>query len=207
MSSDNHHLQSTAVGGFGGRVGHKAGGFISKKFFHPTNYKNQEKLWAAIEEKKEREKRQQELMKKREEERRVEQLKLEMSGASAVGSLSAGLNVSSGGGLFQSTNAMDERNAADSPESRSVTETKRRLELLRGLDSTRHISRISIKSRYDEDVHLNGHSAVWGSHFDMTNKCWGYACCRALDKSARCSKSSIKKVKALFPNQPYCDQT
>jgi hypothetical protein len=50
MSDQN--LQQASTGAFAGRVGAKAGGFISKKFFHPSNFKNQEKLWQAQEKKK-----------------------------------------------------------------------------------------------------------------------------------------------------------
>ena len=35
-----------------GRVGSKAGGFIAKKFFHPTNRRNLERLWKAQEDKR-----------------------------------------------------------------------------------------------------------------------------------------------------------
>merc|ERR1712187_39789 len=41
-------------------------------------------------------------------------------------------------------------------------------------------------SRYAEDVHINGHVAVWGSWFQMEQKRWGFACCRSTDHSARC---------------------
>ena len=194
MSSDKHHLQS--VGGFGGRVGHKAGGFISKKFFHPTNYKNQEKLWAALEEKKEREKRQHELMKKREEERRVELLKQEMSSGSGAG-LAAGLNVATGGGLFLSKHGPEDTPALDSVEMRAAHETRRRLEYLANEHRVIHstATRMNINSRYQEDLHVNGHSTVWGSYFDMTDKVWGYSCCKSVDKSAVCPNRHPKKPK------------
>lgn len=192
--SDKSHLPSTSIGSFAGRVGHKAGGFISKKFFHPSNYKNQEKLWAAIEEKKEKEKRQEELMKKREEERRVELLKQEMAGSNNIstGSLSQGLNFASGGGLFVSaeSHASGIKRNTPSVEDVASAETRRRLALLRSIsdqgEGERASRRIVVRSRYPEDIHINGHSAVWGSYYDRDSKRWGYLCCKVLDKQGHC---------------------
>jgi len=82
------------------RVGGKAGGFINKKFFHPSSLRNQEKLWKAQTEESQEKRKQAQLEKQREEERQVEQLRKQMylrgqsnagdyltSGASASGDL------------------------------------------------------------------------------------------------------------------------
>jgi hypothetical protein len=180
-----------SAGAFTGRVGHKAGGFISKKFFHPSNFKNQEKLWQAIETKKEQEKRQEELMKKREEERRIEQLKQEMYGGSgssefrqAVASNRGGLILHTQSG--QSTQTTEQRQAA--------AETRKRLEMVSRDIQSNGEARIAIKSRYPEDVLEKGHTEVWGSFFDSTKATWGYACCKSLDRDCYCPHS-IKRSK------------
>ena len=185
-----------SIGSFSGRVGHKAGGFISKKFFHPSNFKNQEKLWSAIEEKKEREKRQDELMKKRDEERRVELLKLEMfKGTGGASSSSSHVAAPSGGGLFASLSASNaQQEDGRLPQERNAAnETKRRIELLNSTSTSS--TRINVNSRYEEDVHEDGHSAVWGSYFDIESKTWGYGCCKTMLRHEKCplSTSSPKR--------------
>jgi len=34
----------------------------------------------------------------------------------------------------------------------------------------------SSKSKYTENVFINGHKSIWGSFYDLKNKSWGYAC-------------------------------
>ena len=190
--SDGKHIQAAATGSFTGRVGHKAGGFIAKKFFHPSNFKNQEKLWAAIEAKNEQEKRQDELMKKREEERRIELLKQEMYSSTGK-SLSSS---ATGGGLFSNLAAVANPEKVMLPAERhAVSETKRRLDMLR---TSKAIPRTeeSTMSQYQEDVYENGHTSVWGSWFDLETKEWGYTCCKQTDHHSICSLST-KKIKQV----------
>lgn len=40
----------------------------------------------------------------------------------------------------------------------------------------------------DEDVHVNGHTSVWGSYYHKTTGLWGFACCRITNKGAMCTK-------------------
>lgn len=183
--SDRPHLASGSIGQFGGRVGHKAAGFISKKFFHPSNYKNQEKLWAAIEAKKEEEKRQEELSKKREEERRVELLMREMktSGSGSASDIRAGLQ------MMGASNINIPSDTLTHEEKESIAETKRRLALLQTSAAVAEPIRINVKSRYPEDVHENGHLEIWGSFFDLQTKRWGYACCKSTERGSRCPMS------------------
>merc|ERR1740121_539903 len=42
------------------------------------------------------------------------------------------------------------------------------------------------KSKYEEDVLVGNHSAIWGSWFDSTTKQWGFACCHQTMKNAYC---------------------
>jgi len=37
------------------------------------------------------------------------------------------------------------------------------------------VKRVALKSKYEEDVHINGHATVWGSYFHRGAFRWGYA--------------------------------
>jgi pre-mRNA-processing factor SLU7 len=43
----------------------------------------------------------------------------------------------------------------------------------------------STKSKYVEDEHVNGHTAVWGSYFKDGK--WGYTCCKSSDRNSYCT--------------------
>ncbi|KAI1779004.1 Pre-mRNA splicing Prp18-interacting factor-domain-containing protein [Hypoxylon cercidicola] len=45
--------------------------------------------------------------------------------------------------------------------------------------------RLSAKSKYAEDVHVNNHTSVWGSWW--SNFTWGYACCHSFIKNSYCT--------------------
>jgi hypothetical protein len=178
-----------ATGSFTGRVGHKAGGFIAKKFFHPSNYKNQEKLWQAIEAKKEQERRQDELLKKREEERRIEMLKQEMySGSSSSSAFKQALS-SNKPGLILNGN-QDSCRSTNPEVRRAISETKKRMEEYYRSTTTGGQYLDRKKSRYTEDMHEFGHTAIWGSYYDLDERKWGYACCKTIDRCTSCPVSS-----------------
>lgn len=42
-----------------------------------------------------------------------------------------------------------------------------------------------IRSKYEEDVHTNGHTSVWGSYWHK-HFGWGYRCCYSYDKNSQC---------------------
>ena len=191
--SDKSNFHLASAGTFTGRVGHKAGGFISKKFFHPSNFKNQEKLWQAIEAKKEQEKRQEELMKKREEERRIEQLKQEMYGGANSSEFTQALSSNRPGLIVHKPTADI---GLSHEKKHAVSETRKRLEKVNKDErSASSPMRISVSSRYPEDVLERGHSEIWGSYFDLNSQSWGYACCRSLERDVECSHS-IKRNKS-----------
>ena len=45
--------------------------------------------------------------------------------------------------------------------------------------------RATAKSRYEEDVHEQNHTKVWGSFWQAGR--WGYACCRSFQKNSYCT--------------------
>ena len=50
------------------------------------------------------------------------------------------------------------------------------------------------KSKYQEDVFINNHTAVWGSWFDRAEMAWGYACCHSKIKQSYCTGEAGKKA-------------
>ncbi|KAL3926745.1 MAG: hypothetical protein SGBAC_013350 [Bacillariaceae sp.] len=43
---------------------------------------------------------------------------------------------------------------------------------------------VALKSKYEEDIHPNGHTTVWGSYFHVQAFSWGYACDHSLIKNS-----------------------
>ena len=53
------------------------------------------------------------------------------------------------------------------------------------------------KSKYEEDVLDQNHTAVWGSWYDMQSGQWGYGCCRNTMKGSYCTgKAGLEAAKA-----------
>ena len=67
-----------------------------------------------------------------------------------------------------------------------------------------------VKSKYDEDVHEDGHCSVWGSYWHSVLG-WGYRCCYCFDKKAKCrgeegKVETIKKEYELELKQKESDE-
>ena len=59
------------------------------------------------------------------------------------------------------------------------------------------------KSKYQEDVYVNGHTSVYGSFFRSGK--WGYKCCRAVQKQAYCVGAASRSgadTPQLAPAEP-----
>ncbi|CEM06780.1 unnamed protein product [Vitrella brassicaformis CCMP3155] len=146
-----------------GKIGSKSANFIMHKPFHPGNFQNLEKVWQAEEKKKREEKMQQEMLERRQEESKIEEL----------------------------------RRAVRQREMSELTPTQSEMKATGKRDQGRpkaqkpikvdQSSRPVNKSKYKEDVHVNGHTAVWGSYYDPDMQQWGYKCCRSTDRHAECT--------------------
>eukprot|EP00927_Polykrikos_kofoidii_P028500 TRINITY_DN24873_c0_g1_i1.p1 TRINITY_DN24873_c0_g1~~TRINITY_DN24873_c0_g1_i1.p1 ORF type:complete len:315 (-),score=67.70 TRINITY_DN24873_c0_g1_i1:139-1083(-) len=231
------------------RVGGKAGGFINKKFFHPSSLRNQEKLWKAQTEHFRMQRQQEDLEKQRDEERKVETLRKQM--------YMAGQATTSDVGVATGSRSSDDgRLVANRDQRLAFEEEKRRREKLKsdlqardllqrlasegeevariiaeasaessgqlpddakvsatgggavgaltglcekdtggggagggrrdavggergeGLDIASERSIVAV-SRYQEDVHPNGHTTVWGSWYTREDQRWGFNCCKS----------------------------
>jgi len=53
------------------------------------------------------------------------------------------------------------------------------------------------KSKYQEDLHILGHTQVWGSWYITDKHKWGFGCCQCTDKSQECTHV----VKAPEPDE------
>lgn len=229
------------------RVGGKAGGFINKKFFHPSSLRNQEKLWKAQTADAMENARQRDREKQREEERKVEQLRKDMylAGQSGGSDLlfrgtADGDGPANGGkrsekvkyfeeqkrrrvmvkdaqaaradrdGVPEGQHGKDEEDddvaivgevlkgeavgagvkvedAAEAPEAPEAPED------LPPAPTPRALPRVMVKSRYEEDVHVRGHTSVWGSWYTTEGRQWGFSCCKSAEHSER-GASSRRKI-------------
>lgn len=51
---------------------------------------------------------------------------------------------------------------------------------------------LGIRSKYEEDIFENGHTAIWGSYYHEAFG-WGYRCCFNHDKNVKCNGEEGKK--------------
>ena len=51
-----------------------------------------------------------------------------------------------------------------------------------------------VDDRYEEDLHINNHSSVWGSWWHEGQ--WGYACCHQTVKNSYCTGDKGKNLKS-----------
>lgn len=55
-----------------------------------------------------------------------------------------------------------------------------------------------IRSKYEEDIHPNNHTSVWGSYWQDGK--WGYKCCYSFIKNSYCTGESGKKAAEISSN-------
>ena len=69
---------------------------------------------------------------------------------------------------------------------------------------------VKVMSRYEEDVLVGNHTAVWGSWYDMDSGMWGYACCHGTTKGSYCSgedgKVAAAKNRAMMASNMERDE-
>jgi hypothetical protein len=153
---DDKILEKASFGSFRGQVGHKAGGFIAKKKFHPSSMANQEKVWQAREDIR-KAKEAKELRQKQHEVQVLEELRKTDEKFVLAGAASGNMDSL----VFETVE-----------QQRAFQETQ---EKLRSLLADSHDERPSKR--------LKGiHSSCWGSYYDKSLHKWGYGCCKSLDK-------------------------
>ncbi|CAK9024288.1 unnamed protein product [Durusdinium trenchii] len=210
-------------------VGGKAGGFINKKFFHPSSLRNQEKLWKAITADAVEKRKQDDLEKAREEERKVDALRKEMylAGQSKSAMFTAASETAQRGTLEQikahrelkrrkellkgakqpkedkdeDVEIMDENYTGELPPVKMEEEDGEDGEDGEGGEGGGASSsrRILVKSKYPEDVLVRGHSQIWGSWFTLEEQRWGFACCHSTDAQVRCPQNPEEPPDEALP--------
>ena len=56
---------------------------------------------------------------------------------------------------------------------------------------------VGIKTRYNEDTFLGGHTSAWGSTFDRATKRWGFKCCLCYDRDVTRCLGEVGKMKVI----------
>ncbi|UOH80882.1 pre-mRNA-splicing factor SLU7 [Cryptococcus neoformans] len=56
--------------------------------------------------------------------------------------------------------------------------------------------RAKARSKYDEDVYINNHTAIWGSYYDLSTSQWGFACCHSVLPGSYCTGDAGKLANA-----------
>ena len=94
-------------------------------------------------------------------------------------------------------------NAADAPSAdlKAVAQTERYTEY----DARGRVVRgqeVKVVSKYEEDVLVGNHTAIWGSWYDIVSGQWGYACCHGTTKGSYCTgeegKAAAAKNRAML---------
>ncbi|WVQ82961.1 pre-mRNA-splicing factor SLU7 [Cryptococcus sp. DSM 104549] len=54
--------------------------------------------------------------------------------------------------------------------------------------------RAKARSKYDEDVLINNHTAIWGSYYNPDTAQWGFACCHSVISGSYCTGEAGKSA-------------
>ncbi|KAJ9100531.1 mRNA splicing protein [Naganishia friedmannii] len=73
------------------------------------------------------------------------------------------------------------------PKELLTGQTENYVEYSRTGSIVRGQERAVAKSKYDEDVMINNHTAVWGSWYDLSTGVWGFWCCHSTVKGSYCT--------------------
>jgi pre-mRNA-processing factor SLU7 len=58
-----------------------------------------------------------------------------------------------------------------------------------------------VRTKYEEDVFTNNHSAVWGSYYNRLRSTWGYQCCHSLLRNSYCTGQKGREANDTANNQ------
>lgn len=83
------------------------------------------------------------------------------------------------------------------PKELLIAQTEHYVEYSRTGQVIKGQEKAKIKSRFEEDVLIGNHSAVWGSYWEAGQ--WGYGCCNSCIKASYCLNANKNKV---MENEP-----
>eukprot|EP00920_Eleutheroschizon_duboscqi_P003403 GHVT01007925.1.p1 GENE.GHVT01007925.1~~GHVT01007925.1.p1 ORF type:complete len:224 (+),score=43.15 GHVT01007925.1:152-823(+) len=171
-----------------GKIGQKSAAFINHKPFHPGNIQNQEKIWKAEEKQRQDLKKQKEMLARREEEVKILQLRQALRRVERreqPDNLSVSLE--SGASARKRERSSGFSLASPTPTSPGATGEEGRSWVRSSL--------------HKEDVLVNGHSTVYGSHYDPSTGQWGYKCCGLSGKGKGCPAAPDAPAEAAGNNK------
>lgn len=61
--------------------------------------------------------------------------------------------------------------------------------------------KVSVKTKYEEDVFINNHSSVFGSYYNRARATWGYKCCHSSLKNSYCTGDKGKLANDAVSNE------
>lgn len=61
-------------------------------------------------------------------------------------------------------------------------------------------SSCTVRTKYEEDMLDQNHTAVWGSFYNTRSRRWGYACCHSTDRNCYCIGEKGKELNARESN-------
>eukprot|EP01105_Mastigella_eilhardi_P021274 TRINITY_DN5137_c1_g1_i3.p1 TRINITY_DN5137_c1_g1~~TRINITY_DN5137_c1_g1_i3.p1 ORF type:complete len:459 (-),score=171.77 TRINITY_DN5137_c1_g1_i3:59-1435(-) len=88
----------------------------------------------------------------------------------------------------------DEVSAEAPPRALLLAQTEEYVEYSRSGQVIKGGERQTARSRWEEDVLINNHTAVWGSWWQDSQ--WGYSCCHLLIKNSYCTGEAGRKLAA-----------
>lgn len=53
---------------------------------------------------------------------------------------------------------------------------------------------VIVRTKYEEDVFVNNHTAVWGSYYNRARAVWGYQCCHSCMRNSYCTGSKGRQA-------------
>eukprot|EP01041_Mallomonas_annulata_P010435 gene10435-21776_t len=62
------------------------------------------------------------------------------------------------------------------------------------------------RTKYEEDIYINNHTAIWGSYFNRGRRSWGFSCCHSLVKNSYCVGEKGKTIHDAASTQTISSQ-
>ncbi|BEJ13773.1 hypothetical protein CspHIS471_0309470 [Cutaneotrichosporon sp. HIS471] len=84
-------------------------------------------------------------------------------------------------------------------------QTEHYVEYSRAGEVIKGMEKAKARTKYQEDVYVNNHTAVWGSWFDRDSSAWGYACCHSLVPGSYCTGEAGKMANQESSAQALLD--
>ncbi|CRG95188.1 step II splicing factor, putative [Plasmodium gallinaceum] len=167
------------------KIGNKSASFINHKHFHPGNIKNLERVWIAEENERKRKEEEEKYLKKREEQYKIYILKKQLRKNEEE-------NKNYLNNIIYDVN---KESKTDKIKIHTTANINKKNENNKNNINENMKHKLTIKSKYNEDIFLKNHKSIYGSYYDRDKKKWGYKCCKNIDKNSSCINNICDHVK------------